>query len=297
MKVFLTGATGFVGQAVLRHLLDAGHQVRTLVRIPSRFDQHPKLETVVGDVTEPESLQGKLSDCDAVIHLVGIIREFPSRNITFHKLHTEATRNVLRAAKEQKVSRFLQMSANGARADAVTGYHKTKWEAEQLVRQSEVDWTIFRPSLVFGPRDQFVNMLADLIRRLPAVPVMGDGKYRLQPVSIKDVAEGFVNALTTSESIGRTFHCGGPQPYSYDEILDMIGAAIGKSPVCKLHQPLLLMKPLIGLLQSIPQFPMTGDQLQMLLEENICDPSEWRQTLHLELRDFTSGIAEYLIRQ
>jgi NADH dehydrogenase len=126
---------------------------------------------------------------------------------------------------------------------------------------------------------------------------MGDGKYRLQPVSIKDVAEGFVNALTTSESIGRTFHCGGPQPYSYDEILDMIGAAIGKSPVCKLHQPLLLMKPLIGLLQSIPQFPMTGDQLQMLLEENICDPSEWRQTLHLELRDFTSGIAEYLIRQ
>jgi nucleoside-diphosphate-sugar epimerase len=297
MKVFLTGATGFVGQEILRHVLDAGHQVRTLVRFPSKFDEHPKLETVVGDVTESESLQGKLADCDAVIHLVGIIREFPARNITFQKLHTEATRNMLRAAKEQKVPRFLQMSANGTRADALTGYHKTKWEAEQWVRQSELDWTIFRPSLIFGPRDQFVNMLADLIRKLPVVPVMGDGKYRLQPVSIKDVAAGFVNALTTSESIGRTFYCGGPQAYSYDEILDMIGAAIGKSAVYKLHLPLLLMKPLIRLLQSIPQFPMTRDQLQMLREENICDPSEWRQTLHLEIKDFASGIAEYLIHR
>jgi uncharacterized protein YbjT (DUF2867 family) len=297
MKVFLTGATGFVGREVLQHAVDAGHQVRALVRSSPKFDARPELESVIGDATDPESLRGRLAGCDAAIHLIGIIREFPARNITFRKLHTEATRNVLQAAKEQKVSRFLHMSANGVRAGAVTGYHKTKWEAEQLVRQSGLDWTIFRPSLIFGPRDQFVNMLADLIRKLPVIPVMGDGRYRLQPVSINDVAAGFVNALTTQESIGKTFHCGGPRAFSYDEVLDKIGAAIGKRSVSKLHQPLLLMKPIVRLLQSIPQFPITRDQLQMLLEENICDPNEWRKTLRLELTQFDSGIAEYLVKQ
>lgn len=293
MKVFLTGGSGFVGQEILRQLTDAGHRVSLLCH-----RHHPEsrtnVECVVGDSKKPESLKGVLKGCDAVIHLIGIIREFPKRDITFARLHTETTDNLLRAAQEQGVSRFLHMSANGTRADAITGYHQSKWAAEQLVRQSDLDWTIFRPSLIYGPQDQFINVLAELVRKLPVVPVLGDGKYRLQPVSVRDVARGFVTALNCPESIGQTYHCGGPQAYSYNELLDLIGRALGRKSVCKLHHPLWMMKPIVAKLQAIPQFPMTSDQLQMLLEENICDPSDWIKTFHLELQNLPEGIGEYV---
>ena len=295
MKVFLTGATGFVGREISRQLTQAGHEVRALLRDKQLAEKVSPAEAVIGDTTDPTSLKDALASCDAVIHLVGIIREFPRKGITFERLHTESTGNLLQAAKEQQVPRYLQMSANGSRPDAVTAYHKTKWAAEQLVHGSGLDWTIFKPSLIFGPEDMFVNMLAGLIRKLPAVPVMGDGKYRLQPVSVKDVAAGFVAALDRPKSIGQTYLCGGPEAYSYDQILDLIGAALGKkTPLCKLHHPLLLMKPVVAAMQSIPQFPMTRDQLQMLLEENICDPTEWANTFELQLQSFPDGIAEYL---
>lgn len=293
MKVFLTGGTGFVGQEILRLLVEAKHHVRMLCR-QQKPEPSAEAQITIGDCTQPNSLQGALEGCDAVIHLVGIIREFPSRGITFQNLHTESTRNLLHAAKKQGVSRFLHMSANGTRADAVTGYHKSKWAAEQLVRESGLDWTIFRPSLIYGPGDQFINMLATLIRRLPAVPVMGDGRYRLQPVSVNDVATGFVRALDCPESFAGTYSCGGPQAYSYNELLDLIGQALGKKTVCKLHHPLFMMKPVVAMLQSIPQFPMTSDQLQMLLEENICDPSDWQQTFDLHLQNLVEGISEYV---
>lgn len=294
MKVFVTGATGFVGQEVIHQLTKAEHRIKILLRDPHQAAKYPDTEAVIGDTTQPGSLRGGMSGCDAVIHLVGIIREFPNRGITFERLHREATDNMLQAAQEQGVSRFLHMSANGTRANAVTGYHKSKWTAEQQVRQSGLDWTIFRPSLIFGPKDQFVNMLAELIRKLPAVPVIGDGKYRIQPVSVKDVALGFVKALDQPKSIGQTYHCGGPQSYSYNEVLNLIGKALGKRKVCKLHHPLILMKPVVAMLQSLPQFPITSDQLQMLLEENICDSTAWREDLALELQAFPSGIAEYV---
>ncbi len=295
MKIFVTGATGFVGQELIRQLSDAQHSVRALVRTNSAAMNRTKIELVAGDTTQPDSLKKALEGCDVVINLVGIIREFPARDITFEKLHRESTENLLQAAAQQGVTRFLQMSANGARPDAVTRYHKTKWAAEQRVRQSGLDWTIFRPSLIFGPNDLFVNMLAGLIKNLPLVPVMGDGRYRLQPVSVSDVACGFVRALAKTESITQTYHCGGPESYSYNEILDLIGRALGHhTPVRKIHQPLWLMKPMVAALQSLPQFPLTGEQLEMLLEGNCCDPGAWQTCFELELTPFPQGIAAYL---
>jgi len=293
MKIFVSGGTGFVGHEVVRQLCEQGHQVRALIhRANSALGR--EVETVRGDSAVGESLAGALQGCDAVIHLVGIIREFPAKGITFAKLHTESTRNMIQAASAQGIGRFLQMSANGARADAVTDYHKTKWAAEEELRHSNLDWTIFRPSLIFGAHDQFVNLLAQLIRRLPLVPVMGDGRYRLQPVSVDDVAAGFVRALEVPDSVGQTYHCGGPSAYSYDEILDLVGKSLGKSSVKKLHHPLWFMRPLVAVMQSLPQFPMSSDQLQMLLEGNICDPEPWRKAFNLELTNFADGIAKYV---
>ncbi len=295
MKVFITGGSGFVGREIIQQLMAENHSVRALVRKADALENFRGIETIVGDTTQSETLRDQLTGCDAVIHLVGIIREFPGKGITFKKLQVESTNYILQAAEEQGIKRYLQMSANGTRENAITDYHKTKWEAEELVRQSKLDWTIFRPSLIFGPEDQFVNILAQLIKALPLVPVMGDGQYQLQPVSVINIAQGFVTALDKPETAGKTYQCCGSQAFSYDQLLDLIAQALGQvAGTRKFHQPLWLMKPVVALLQAIPLFPMTSDQLQMLLEGNSCNDDSWRNDFALELHEFSSSIKTYL---
>jgi NADH dehydrogenase len=292
MKVFLTGGTGFVGSEIVRQLVADGHVVRALVRKGSE-DKLAVLENVEvfpGDVTDAGSLVNAMVGCDAIIHLVGIIREFPGKGVTFKKMHVEATENILQAAEEQGVQRYLHMSSNGVREGGSTDYHRSKWQGEELVRESPLDWTIFRPSLIFGQGSEFVNILAALIRKLPVVPVIGNGKYRMQPVAVDQVAASFVKALGMSETIGKAYQLGGGASYSYDEILDLTARALGKEKVCKIHQPLFMIKPMIRMMQGFDQFPITEDQLKMLVEGNVCDPQEWVQTFNLKPLSFADGI-------
>jgi len=292
MKVFLTGGMGFVGSEIVRQLVADGHVVRALVRKGSE-DKLAVLENVEvfpGDVTDAGSLVNALVGCDAVIHLVGIIREFPKKGVTFKQMHVEATENILQAAEEQGVQRYLHMSSNGTRERGSTAYHRSKWQGEKMVRESPLDWTIFRPSLIFGPGSEFVNILATLIRKMPVVPVIGNGKYRMQPVAVDQVAASFVKALGMSETIGKAYQLGGGVSYSYDEIIDLTAQALGKEKVCKIHQPIFMIKPMIRMMQGFDQFPITEDQLKMLVEGNVCDPQEWAQTFNLKPLSFADGI-------
>ena len=296
MIVFLTGGTGFVGRSVLRTLRGEGHHVRCLVRPGSErhLPTRDGVEVVPGDVTVPGVWMKAVEGCDAVIHLVGIIREFPGRGITYERLLVQGTRNVLDAARAGGVSRHLQMSALGTRPGAVSGYHRTKWQAEEAVRGSGLRWTIFRPSIIFGPEDEFVNMLARMIRRLPIVPVIGDGRFRLQPVAVEDVAVGFVRALSLETTVRQTYFVAGPEPYDFNRLLDLIGDALGRPRVRKLHYPIALIRPLVAALQRLPFFPLTSDQLTMLEEENVADPTSFAQTLGIALTSFPDGIRRYL---
>lgn len=293
MRIFITGGTGFVGQNLVRQLVAAGHTLVALARPGSenKLPDVPQVEIHPGDVNDTDCLANGISGCDAIIHLVGIIREFPSKNITFDRLHVKATRNMINAATLAGGRRYLHMSANGVRPDAETAYHQTKWQAEQLVRASALDWTIFRPSLIFGPGGEFVEMLAELIRKLPVVPVIGDGQYRLQPVAVDQVAESFLKALSLETSIRRDYTLCGAASYSYDQILDLTGAALGRRKVAKLHQPLALVKPMIHLLEGFSKFPITNDQLIMLLEGNQCDPKPWADCFGIEPSSYADGIA------
>ncbi len=291
MKIFIAGGTGFVGEHLVRELQSNGHSVRTLVH--NRSPIRGEVEQVTGDVTRLESFEESLGECHAVINLVGIIREFPSQGATFDRLHVQATANILEATRKAGISRYLQMSALGTRPDAVSSYHRTKWRAEELVRGSGLEWTIFRPSLIFGPHDAFVNMLAAQLRRAPVMPVIGSGSYRLQPIHADDVARCFTLALEMPGSSGRTYELCGPDRLSYGELLDAIAAVMGRSKPLKPHLPLGVMNRLIPLLQNIPQFPITMDQLQMLLEESICDGA-WKSVFGFEPRRFKAGIAEFL---
>ena len=292
MKIFISGGTGFVGEHVCRALRNRGHELRLLVH---RRIGTPEsgIEVVEGDVTQLGTFQQSLGGCDAVINLVGIIREFPSKGVTFELLHVQATANLLAAAAGNGIRRYLQMSALGARPDAVSAYHQTKWRAEESVRGSGLEWTTFRPSLIFGPHDAFINMLAAQMRLAPVMPVIGSGGYRLQPIHADDVARCFALALELPGTIGQTYDLCGVDRLSYEELLDLIAAALGRSRPFKPHLPLGLMKMIIPFAQVIPQFPITMDQLQMLLEESICG-GEWRQTFGFEPRGLQDGIREYL---
>lgn len=292
MKLFIAGGTGFVGSNLCRALRDAGHELRLLVHHRSGIVMEG-IEPVEGDATVPASFSGRIAGCDAVINLIGIIREFPGRGVTFEKLHVKATHAIVDAARQEGVRRYMQMSALGTRPNAISGYHRTKWSAEEYVRSSGLDWTIFRPSLIFGKGDGFVTMLADLVRKLPLVPVIGDGLYRMQPIAAVDVARCFAMALSMPDTIGKTYELCGAERFTYLEILDAIGRALGKSSVHTVKNPLLLMKLITPVLQSCPLYPVTMDQIQMLTEESICDGG-WRDTFGFEPQRFEEGITAYL---
>jgi uncharacterized protein YbjT (DUF2867 family) len=291
MKIFVAGGSGFVGEHLIKELQKSGHSVRTLVH--SRSKPGGEIEQVAGDITRPETFEQGLRGCDAVINLVGIIREFPARGITFENLHVRATANLLAATVGNGIRRYLQMSALGSRPAAVSAYHQTKWRAEESVRGSGLEWTIFRPSLIFGPHDAFINMLAAQLRLAPLMPVIGSGSYRLQPIHADDVARCFTLALAMPETIGQAYELCGGDRVSYEALLDMIAAALGRPRPFKPHMPLGLMKLAIPLMQKIPQFPITMDQLQMLLEESVCG-GEWQKTFRFEPRGLQDGIGEYL---
>lgn len=292
MKIFISGGTGFVGGHLCRELLSRGHQLRLLVH-SARTENTAGIEQFPGDVTDRGRCIAGASGCDAVINLVGIIREFPGRGVTFKQLHEEATANMLAAAGENGIRRYLQMSALGSRPQAVSGYHRSKYAAEEMVVASGLESTIFRPSLIFGSGDAFVNMLAGYIRSFGIVPVIGNGLYRLQPIAAGDVARCFALALEMPGTIGQVYTLCGPDRLTYLELVDTIGRAMGRRFVLKVKNPLSLMKLVTPLLEGLPFFPLTSDQITMLLEESICDGS-WRETFGFEPTGFEEGIGRYL---
>lgn len=292
MKVFVTGGTGFVGRYLVKELLVRGHAVRVLVHSRG-LESIAGAEQVEGDVTCQEDVVAASRGCDALIHLVGIIREFPRRGVTFERLHVKATENALSAAQANGIRRYVHMSALGTRPEAVSGYHRTKYRAEEIVRASGLDATVFRPSLIYGPGDAFVAMLASHMRLSPIMPVIGTGQYRLQPIHVEDVARCFVMALDMPETVGQCYELCGNDRLTYDELLDKIAEAMGRAKPLKPRLPLGIMKCVIPALQSLPHFPITADQLQMLLEESVCDGT-WKQTYKFEPRCFSDAISEYL---
>ena len=295
-RVFVTGGTGFVGKAVVRALLAHGFLVRCLVRPGSESDLKgfESIDRVPGDVMNADGLAPSMEGCSAVVHLVGIIRERRARGVTFERLHTEATRNMLAVARAAGITRYAQMSALGTRPGARARYHRTKWEAEEAVRASKLDWTIFRPSIIFGRGDAFVSTLARAVQRLPVMPVLGDGRYRLQPVPVEQVAEGFARALRAPRSVGQTYEVAGPAPYAFVDLLDEIGRAVGRPRVRKVHVPLAPVRGLTRALDWLPFYPLSSDQLVMLEEESVTDPSRFFAELGLEPQPLPVGLRRML---
>ncbi len=291
MRVLVTGATGYVGGYVSACLLEEGHDVVALSRSgPGETRIVP--EQVQGDVTTGEGLAAAMRGVDAVIHLVGVIEERGEN--TFERVHVEGTRNVLAAARAAGVRRLVHMSAVGADPDAESRYQRTKGQAEALVRASGLEYTIMRPSLIFGAGDAFFGgTLKQLVTLPPVVPVVGTGAYPFRPIYAEDVATAFARALSTEAAVGRTLELTGPTEYTLRELLLLIRDRLRpRKPLVNI--PLWLMRVGIQAFRLLPNPPITHDQFLMLLAGNTGDPGPAQELLGLDLASLPEHLHEVL---
>ncbi|HVN76637.1 MAG TPA: complex I NDUFA9 subunit family protein [Thermoanaerobaculaceae bacterium] len=268
-RVLLTGARGFVGREIRRQLLESGWEVVALSRTLSSGEARPGVIQVCADAAD-DGWQRWCEGCSAAIHLVGIIREAPRRGVTFDRAHRLATERVITVCRELGISRLVHMSALGARAGAATEYHRSKWRGEEAVKGSGLDWTVFRPSTIFGPGDGFTTALAAAVRRFPIFPVFGSGTYRVQPISVAETARCFVAALGDRATIGQAYELGGPEALEYNEVVRRVARALGVRRTL-VHIPLGMARLAVSAVQHFPGAPITRDQLTMLLEGSTCD--------------------------
>ncbi len=296
MKILVTGGTGFVGSGVRRELLALGHDLRLLLRPVSagKIDAREGVEVIEGNVLDSHACLRATQDCDAVVHMVGIRREFPQEGFTYEAMHTEATYAVIDAARRNGVQRAVFMSGLGAHKDATSGYHRTKAESEEIVKSSGMRWTIFRPSVIFGPGDEFHPLIADLVHR-SIVPVIDGGKALLQPVSLRNVAGPVARSLTMPETQGKVFEVGGPERYAFVDIMYKVARHYGVWPNTVAVSS-RFAKPMVKLAQRFRGFPLTLDELYMLLEDNVCDPAAFTSTFGVQLDTYEDKIPSLLPR-
>ena len=303
-RIFLTGGSGFVGSHVLPALLEAGHQVVALARTPraaaaisQRNAAHAaRLTTRIGDVTDPATLPAALAGCDAVVHLVALPRDW-NKGADLLRVNTAGTESLIAAASATGVTRFVHLGALGVQDREELHYAKSKARAERAVRESSLNWTILKPSLIWGERDGFFNIVAALVKiPAPAVPVPGNGKSRFQPVWVGDVARAVVQVLGDPTSVRRSYELGGPRYWTYTEITQEVARALGKRRIV-IPMPVPLISLVAGASEAIRlPFPVATDQLRQLALDNIGATDAVERELGFVPRDM-GGRLSYLRRK
>jgi NADH dehydrogenase len=285
---------------MLKALAGGGYQIHALTNHRS-LDSCPGVENFRGSLFDPAVLDAGMRGCDAVIHLVGIIMENPAKGVTFERIHYEGTVAVVDAAKRNGVRRYVQMSALGARPNAVSEYHKTKFKAEEYVRASGLESTIFRPSLIHGPGGDFMKMEAMWARKRapaplffqPFMPYFGGKKAGLlQPIFVEDVARAFVESLKNPASVGKVYPIGGPDRITWPLLHQTVAQAVvgHRRRVAAIPIPVAKFLVATGI---APVLGFNRDQLIMSQEDNTCDLAEFETDFGWKPRAFAPLVMEY----
>ncbi|HET7026687.1 MAG TPA: complex I NDUFA9 subunit family protein [Candidatus Limnocylindrales bacterium] len=276
--ILVTGPSGFVGHHLVPALVTAGHHVVGLVRSDAAGERvrasldpgdEANLELRRGDVTEPSTLVPALEGVDAVVHLAAIARDWDG-GASLRLVNTEGTRNLVAAMRTAGVRRLVHQGALGVEDDPALEYASSKAKAERIVAESGLDWTILRPSLLWGAGDGFFNIIASLVRWSPGVvPIAGRGTSRFQPLAVVDEARVIVDVLARPDTIGRTFELGGPRTWTYREIVGEVVRALGAHRlVVPMPVPLIALVARSAELVRLP-FPVASDQLRQLRLDNV----------------------------
>jgi NADH dehydrogenase len=291
--ILLTGATGFVGSHIVKRLAMEKIKTRCLVRKGSNVKRLNELgvELAYGDLTDKESLKKALEGVITVIHLIGIIVE--RKGATFEIIHSQGTRALVEACKDAGVKRFIYISALGARENARSRYHITKWEAEQAIIKSGMEYVIFRPSIMIGEGGEFITMLSGIIKKVPVIPVIG-ANSKLQPIYVENTADCVLLTLADPKITNRILEIGGPDQMTYRELYLTLAQVLEiKKPVVEI--PVWLVWPAVYILERIMDKPtLTTQQLMMLQEDNICDISEMQEVFALQLMPFREALKTFI---
>ncbi len=312
--VAVTGATGFVGLRLVRTLLKRGMPVRAVVRATSAVAPLRALgcEVLTGDVQDGRSLDAAFAECDAVVHLVAILRE--RGTATYDAINRAGTANVVAAAKRQGVDRIVHMSALGAAPNS-TRYLRSKWAGEEEVRHGGVRYAIFRPSFLIGPGGGAATQFTELIRLgpwyplrqvlrsrvaltrladlMPIVPILGSGQSRFMPIHLDDVLDAVAQALRRDEVLGETYDIGGPDVVTYEEMMTTV-AEVLRVRRWAVHVPLVAAWAMVRLFAFMKEPPITRDEFESLLRDNVCDNTKVIQVFQLSLRPFKVAVADAL---
>ena len=269
--VCVLGGSGFIGRHVCHTLAAAGYRVRVATRDRERAKEQlillPTVDVAVVNVHDPAQLAAFARGADAVINLVGVLHDGRGDR-SFQAAHVELARKVVAACRASGIGRLLHMSALASARDAPSRYLRTKGEAEAIVRESGLAWTLYRPSVVFGPGDSFLNLFATLLRFSPVV-ALACPRARFQPVYVEDVAAAFVKGLADLGSFGKSYDLCGPRVYTLRELVEYVGTVTGRRrPVAGLNDALSYCQALA--MELLPVKLMTRDNYYSMKVDNVC---------------------------
>ena len=296
--VLVTGAAGLVGIHTCRELTKNGWQVRALIRDPARaamaLGQLP-VEFRVGDARDATTLRSSLSGCGAVVHLAAIAIE--KKGESYRESNTAATERLISAARAENVQRIIFMSQNGADSRSPYPFLRSKGVAQDSIKTSGLRWTILRPSVIFGPEDQFVNVLGRLIRLTPKIfPLPNGGKARFQPIAADDVARVVRLCLEKKESVGQVYELGGAVPLTLREMTERILIAMGTGRML-IPVSVKVLRPIVALAQRVlPNPPVTSSLLDLLALDNTVAKNALTENFKIVPVPFAGDELQYLRR-
>jgi uncharacterized protein YbjT (DUF2867 family) len=254
------GGTGFVGRRVVHHLRESG----TRVRIVSRHrgpGEDAGIEQIAADAHDQRSVEAAVASADGVVNAISLYVEHGGD--TFHSVHVEMAANIARAARQAGIRRFVHVSGIGANTASSSPYIRSRGEGEAAVQTAFPGAVIVRPAVIFAPDDSFLTTILRLLRSLPAYPMFGDGRTRLQPVYADDVAAAIAQILRQSQKSYPIYELAGPRVYSYEELLRTIARIAGLRPVL-MRMPFIFWNALAGVAEMLPQPPLTRNQVELL---------------------------------
>ncbi|MCZ6774783.1 MAG: complex I NDUFA9 subunit family protein [Proteobacteria bacterium] len=295
----ILGGSGFVGSVIANRLINRGYAVNIYTR-KRDYARHlwllPDTRIIELDPANQEQLNAAVSGCAVLINMIGILNEKRDNGEGFHRAHTEITARAVKACKSNNIPRLLQMSAINADSFASSYYLRSKGEAEKLVlseQNSRFSATIFRPSVIFGPGDKFINRFARLLKMSPGFFPLACAHARFQPVFVGDVADAFLEALEENAAAGQRFDLGGPNVMSLQEIVSYVAAIIDRPTlVIPLGRGLSSLQ--ANLLEYFPGKPLSRDNLRSMQEDSVCRPNNALDELGIRPTPMDQVVPQYL---
>ncbi len=287
MRVLITGATGFIGHELVKKIKDT-QEIACIVRKENQFLKDNKIKTIVCNLNNIDELLKKTKNFEVVIHLAGIVNTHSKKE--FYNKNVELTKNLLNVCKKNKIKKFIFISTAVVASEVQGNYSKSKIEAENLVKQSGVDYVILRPSLVYGKEDKKnLSGIIKIIKKYPVFPLIG-GSSKLQPIHVDDVVDIIIQSIKNKKANNKTYFVAGPEEIIFKRVIKILSAKLNKK-VLMVPIPPFIPIFLVKVYEKLSKNPaIVNEQMARLMTNNVCDISETKKDFNFNPLTFKEGV-------